>query len=613
MNGRKNLNYTSGGDPRYPGSYRYGREAMFTVSIPDEGDAELLLYRDGEEEPCAVLPLSEKERIGQVNTIRVLLEDDADYTYVYRTKSGLLIDPYAKELRPCPDGIRAVLEPGWTVCESFLSHPYEDSIIYKLHVRGFTMQRKPAVRFPGTFAGLAESIPYLQEFGVNTVLLMPVYAFTEINERAGGYMLDGKLLVKGAADRRRNYWGYTDGFYFSPRPSYSATGHPAKEFADLVAALHDAGISCLLEFYFRNNESARLVTDVLRHWMLLYHVDGFHLVGDGPWSDAVRSDPILKKSKLLVLHADEQLTAPATPPRRREIAVYDQAFRGVMRRFLKGDLDIPVEDVTGMLRRNAATFAYVQNMADQDGFTLADLVSYDEKHNEANGEDNRDGMSSSDSWNCGEEGPTRKVTVRRLREKQLRNALLLLLTAQGTPVLYAGDEEMNTQEGNNNAWCQDNSIGWLTWQTTKSAAQLRDFVRKAIAFRRAHPVLRRAEPLRMADYRSLGFPDISYHSGTAWMMQSPHMRASAGVLYCGGYAECEDGKKDETLYILYNFYWKEQYFALPDAPEGKKWVLAVDTEEQDSFFSEGKALSETETEKREIRVSPRSIRILIAK
>ena len=463
-------------------------------------------------------------------------------------------------------------------------------ILYKLHVRGFSMKRK-GVKAPGTFAGLIEEIPYLKSLGINAVLLMPVYT---------GFHGD------------KNYWGYEEGYYFAPRERYAASGDANREFAELVCALHDADIACIPEFYFREDADARFVTDVLRHWMLRFGVDGFRLAGCGSWLPAVEKDALLSETILLLPEAEEEAFRMGGVFRRRR-AVYRTDFRDVMRRFLKGDIDLPVEDVAALQRRNGVSLSYVNFMADQDGFPMADMVMYEERHNEMNGQENRDGTVANFSWNCGVEGPTRKPSVAALRRKQLRNAMLLLLTSQGIPLLYAGDEAGNTQAGNNNAWCQDNPTGWVTWKQTKEVTAWNAFVRQAIAFRKAHPVLHRSEPLRMADYRETGLPDLSYHCSAAWMQENSSSRVALGVLYGGDYADAEQGKKDDTLYILYNMYWQEQSLALPDAPEGKKWVVLADTATDDVFYPDAKCPKATPRGGKEITMAPRSIRILAAR
>ncbi len=594
---RKTLDCIVLGNPAVSGVVRQASGTQFTASLP-QGDAELYIYKGMEDKPFRVIPLPDEERIGSVSSVLINLPENEVYTYLYKTENGYHIDPYAEGICPVKhDGEiqwRGMVSPEKSVHSHSVHLHFEDMILYKLHVRGFTKNRKGMKAQPGTFAGVRDTIPYLKDLGINAVLLMPAYEFDE---------------GKGS---RKNYWGYAGGYYFAPKYSYSASGNPALEFAEMTDSLHEAGIACLLEFSFGEREDARLVTDVLRHWVMQYHVDGFRLAGEGPWLSAVSKDPLLTKTKILLSYVEENAFPVKTQPDRSK-AVYNTEYRDTMRRFLKGDPEISSEAVSWMLRRNGVTYSYISYFNDQDGFTLADMVAYEERHNEENGEDNRDGNSYNFTWNCGEEGPSRKASVCRLRDKQIRNALLILMTTQSTPMLYAGDEMLNTQNGNNNAWCQDNMTGWTDWKRSKAAAELHDFVKKLIAFRNQHPILRLSEPLRLVDYKACGFPDISYHSHAAWLLESRQLKAALGVLYCGKYAVKTDGTQDDTLYIIYNMYWQKQYFALPEPPAGTSWVLKADTEYGPVFYPEGEEPAIIEDENKQIPAEPRSIRILLAK
>ena len=593
----KNQYKTVPGDPTVMGVTECRKGIQFTVSVP-QGKAELYLFHEKEAEPFRIIPLEEAERTGTVSSILLDLPENETYTYLYRIDGRFHIDPYARAVCPVSGGKdiqwRGMIRPGSLSETAPANVAFQDMFLYKLHVRGFTMQKKGGIKHPGTFAGTAEMIPYLQKLGVNAVLLMPVYEFS-LTDRT-----------------QKNYWGYTGGLYFAPRYAYSASGDPCGEFAGLVDSLHKAGMCCFLEFSFSYDEDPRLVTDVLRYWRLQYHVDGFRLAGNGPWLSSVNQDPLLMDTALFLPEAvEDRITENRLLQKRK--AVYHPEYRDRIRRFLKGDQDISPEDTAWMLRRNGASFTYVQYLADQDGFTLADMVAYEERHNEQNGEENRDGNPYNYTWNCGEEGPSRRAAVCRLRERQLRNAVLLLMTSQSVPMLYAGDEMLNSQGGNNNAWCQDNSTGWTDWKRTKKADEMMRFVEEAAAFRRAHPVLRQAEPLRQVDFKACGLPDISYHSHAAWMHEETRLKAALGVLYSGAYAKRPDGSPDDTMYILYNMYWKTQTFALPEPPAGKQWVLKADTSAESVFYPDGEEPAAVDNKAKEIPVSPRSIRILLAR
>ena len=279
---------------------------------------------------------------------------------------------------------------------------------------------------------------------------------------------------------------------------------------------------------------------------------------------------------------------------------------------MKSDEDM-VDSAMYRLKKNSDFCGTVNYMTSQDGFTLNDLVSYNYRHNDDNGQGNQDGCSYNYSWNCGVEGPTRKAAVKKIREKQLRNAVLLELLSQGIPMIYAGDEFGNSQGGNNNAWCQDNSVGWVDWKAAKRNAGLTEFVRGALAYRASHPILHAGYELRGTDYKALGFPDISFHGERAWYVNKDNASRMFGVMYYDAYAKdrTEEDKKrkfvpQDFIYIAFNFHWEKREFALPNLPQDICWKKVIDTaEDWDNCMKEG-----TEVLCRTATVSPRSIVVL---
>ena len=626
------------GRPEHPGAWSEGNRVGFTVELPEGAEAELLLYREGEELPCQEIPLPEEKRIGLAASVCVEIPAEERLEYNYRVNGHVVSDPCASGIRKTHfrhagsssrkgegtreevdrEEIRCVWQKNYGVKTCLPVIPYEDCIFYKANVRGLTMEKPAGVRHPGTFLGLQEFIPYLKNLGINSLILMPLYEFTEEpSQTESFYLLDDsvKVMQPSGGDQKKNYWGYAEGLYYAPKLSYSATGNPQKEFADLIDALHLAGIQLLPEFYFSPEAGGRQVTDVLRHWLLTYRIDGFHLVGQGDWISTVRTDPLLKKSRILYTDFPASVRElRSKKPQFRNLGIYNLSFEQAMRRFLKGDPDCSPEEIAGLLRRNDSGCGYLNFMADQDGFTMADMVSYGEKHNEENGQNNRDGFDCNYSWNCGEEGPSRKKAVRILRRQQLRNAFLLVMTGQGSPVIYSGDEVLNSQGGNNNAWCQDNTTGWVSWKKSRDTEEMLAFVKKCIGFRKEHPVLRQRQPLRMADYKKTGYPDISYHSHTAWMYESGQTKAGIAVMYSGGYAEKSPGVPDDTIYIAYNMYWRPQFFAVPDLLDGKQWYIKADTFSEEGFYEgDGIVLEKTEGEGKVFEVPPRTVIILVGK
>lgn len=626
------------GRPEHPGAWSEGNRVGFTVELPEGAEAELLLYREGEELPCQEIPLPGEKRIGLAASVCVEIPEGENLEYNYRVNGHVVSDPCASGIRrlhfhhAAPSSVRmgeGTQEPedreeircSWQRSGRVKTHPpvipYEDCVFYKANVRGLTMEKPAGVRHPGTFLGLQEFIPYLKNLGINSLILMPLYEFTEDPAKTEQfYLLDDSVRVRKPAgrSRKKNYWGYAEGLYFTPKLSYSATGNPQQEFAEMTDALHLAGIQLIPEFYFPPEAGGRQVTDVLRHWLLTYRIDGFHLVGRGDWISTVRTDPLLKKSLLLYTDFPDSIREfRSQKPHSRSLGIYNLCFEQAMRRFLKGDPDCAPEEIAGLLRRNDSGCGYLNFMADQDGFTMADMVSYEEKHNEENGQNNCDGSDCNYSWNCGEEGPSRKKAVRALRRQQLRNAFLLVMTGQGSPMLYSGDEVLNSQGGNNNAWCQDNRTGWVTWKKSRDTEEMFAFVKNCITFREEHPVLRQRQPLRMSDYKKTGFPDISYHSHTAWMYESGQTKAGIAVLYSGGYAEKAPGVPDDMIYIAYNMYWRAQSFAVPALPAGGQWYIKADTSSEEGFYAGDGIPLKMPEDKKTFEVPPRTVVILIGK
>ena len=261
------------------------------------------------------------------------------------------------------------------------------------------------------------------------------------------------------------------------------------------------------------------------------------------------------------------------------------------------------------IRRNPDSYAVINYMASQDGFTLNDVVTYNYRHNEANQENNQDGSSYNYSWNCGVEGPSRKMNIRQMRERQVRNAFLMMLLSQGVPMIYGGDEIGNSQNGNNNAYCQDNSVGWIDWKGLKKNEALFEFVKNAIAFRKEHPILHIPGKLHGVDYQTRGLPDVSLHGERAWYLNSENTSRLLGILYCGAYAKRADGSADESVYIACNFHWEDRVLALPNLAGNKKWKKVIDTsamKENGFFHEDGKEY------KKKLEIAPRTIVVLLA-
>lgn len=599
------------GDPVVPGVNKKKNGINFAVEVPGDTEASLVLYRKGAAEPETELPFTEEYRTGRMCAMLVTGLRPERYEYNFRIDGKIVQDPFACVIRGREKFGAPLSKDEHEVRCAFLSEkeydwegdtapeiPYSEMILYKIHVRGYTRQAKLALRKRGTFAGLTEMIPYWKELGINAVELMPAYEFQECVQ--ADYAVN--LAVRKKSDDRINYWGYTRGFYFAPKESYCATKEPDREFRDMIRALHKAGIECIMEMYFPKGTPSLQMIRSLWFWKLYYHVDGFHLLGDGVQQDVIEHDPILYGTKKLFSNVSGEADAE------NMLAEYNAGFMLDMRRFLKSDEGM-ISGAEFHVRRNTGNFGTVNYMATQDGFTLYDTVSYNYRHNEANGEDNRDGSEFNYSWNCGVEGSTRKTVVRRMREQQMRNAFLMLMLSQGTPMIYGGDEFANSQAGNNNVWCQDNPTGWTDWKNARRHTGLSSFVKEAIAFRKNHPILHMPKEMRGVDYMAKGFPDVSVHGERAWFLNRDNTSRLLGIMYCGAYAQKDDGTEDDFLYIGMNFHWEKRNIALPNLPDGMNWKKIADTSEMgEPWFRE-----QEEPYKKSVKINPRTIVVLTAR
>ncbi|MCH5267036.1 MAG: alpha-amylase [Lachnospiraceae bacterium] len=554
---------------------------QFAVYLPGRKKCYLKLYRKGKKSPEYCIELKEEYRMGSVYFVYLELTElnsnislarllTEEYEYIYEADGIDIIDPYAAGISGRERwNRRGKLPLRGKICltdfdwggDCILRKPFHELVLYQLHPRGFTKHSSSGVKEPGTFAGLQEKIPYMKELGVNGVLLLPVYEFEE---------MQGEKI---------NYWGYGTGdtYYFSPKAAYSSNEQVDTEFKQTVKKLHQNGIEVLLDFYFVPGTNLNQMTDCLRHWVLNYHVDGFRVNTEVMPSIALASDPILSGVKLLSSYWDSRMLSDAGIHHTgNTFAEYNEGFMNDARRFLKSD-EGQVEMFYKRFYRHPENAAVINFMTHVNGFTMMDLVSYDIKHNESNGERNADGTEYNYSWNCGVEGKSRKKAVHDQRMRQIRNAFLMLLCSQGTPMILAGDEFGNTQDGNNNPYCHDDTVTWLNWKETKTGQQIREYVKKLIAFRKEHPVLRRETQPHLMDTLSCGIPDLSAHGLQTWRPDFSNYSRMLGILLSGKYARRKDGTEDDSLYIIINMFWENKSFDLPTLPDGREWFAAIET------------------------------------
>lgn len=546
-----------------------------------------------------------------------------------------LLDPWAREVSDALWDREANREHGLTSIrgkvvdtdgydwegDEPLRRPLESTIIYELHVRGFTRHPTSGVASPGTFRGLIEKIPYLVSLGVTDVELLPVMAF------------DAQDVPPGAAARgNRNYWGYSPYGFFAPHPHYAAGRDARNEFRDLVKALHRAGIGVILDvvlnhtaeggadgpvisfkgfgnevFYHLDPEDrsayrdftgcgntinanhplvARFLLNCLEHWVREMHVDGFRLdlasvLSRGEDGEPMHHAPVLWSMEFSDALARARLIAEAWDasglyqvgdfPGYRWLE-WNGQYRDTLRRFLRaesgllGDVATRITGSSDLYGRNGRRPTNSVNFVTcHDGFTLYDLVSYDHKHNDANGEGNLDGGNHDFSWNSGVEGRTDDESVLRLRDQRARNFVCLLLLSQGVPMLLAGDERLHTQDGNNNAYCQDNELSWIDWSTDPRADAMRRFVTEMISLRKRHPSLQRS---RFIDPEAAGRGGIRWH-GKA--LDAPTWDDPEARVLCFTLAGLSD--REPALHVMINMSGDALDLPLPDGA----WRRLVDT------------------------------------
>ncbi len=543
-----------------------------------------------------------------------------------------------------------------------LEIPEKDLVIYELHVRSFTRDDSSGVRHPGTFAGLTEKIPYLKELGVNCVELMPVFEFDEFeNSREVG----GRTLYNYWGYSTVCFFAPKAGFAAS-----APFGMEADELKHLIKKFHQNGIEVILDVVFNhtaegnengpyisyrgidnrtyylltpdgwyynfsgcgntmncNNPVTRgMVLDALRYWVSAYHVDGFRfdlasiLSRDEagapmvypPLLERIANDAVLGKSLLIAEAWDAGgLYQVGSFPAFGRFSEWNGKYRDCLRRFIKGSGESAPElyrRIRGSddLYRFRGPRASINFVTCHDGFTLYDLVSYNEKHNEANGENNNDGCNDNESWNCGVEGDTKDPQIIDLRKRQMKNMLTILLTSRGIPMLLSGDEFANTQWGNNNAYCQDSEISYIIWSLFDKNKDLFEYVKNLVALRNEYPVIR--ENSFDLGNNGTGYPELSFHSAKPWQLDEGASNLCFSYMYAQDHARAGT-KKDAFIYVAVNAYWEDVYYELPIIPQGMKWHLRLSS--SGDVYSKGK--EKTLGDQGSFMLGARSTLVLIAK
>ncbi len=676
-----------------PGFFRmYGacvasNGVSFTINSHGATRCTLLLFKPQAPKPYARIPFPDSYRIGDTYSMLVydIKPDEFEYAFSfdgpYEPAKGLLfneenvlLDPYSRAVTgqrkwgEKPEGGKDFEYRARVVKSSFdwgnikqLEQPFEDLVIYEIHVRGYTKDKSSGVSAPGTFAGLKDKIPYLKDLGINAVELMPIFEFDEMESAR---VVDGVQLY--------NYWGYNTVSFFAPNTSYAFNeehNHEGNELKSLIKALKENGIEVILDVVFNHTAEGNemgpcfsfkgidnnvyymltpdahyynfsgcgnvmncnhpvvrnFIIDCLRHWAIEYRVDGFRFdlasilgrdqngapMANPPILESLAFDPVLGKMKLIAEAWDAGgLYQVGSFPSWNRWAEWNGRYRDDMRSFLKGDDGMAGNAITRITGsrdlyspESRGHKASVNFLTCHDGFTLYDLYSYNEKHNEKNGWNNTDGDNNGHSWNCGAEGETDDPNVNGLRRRLIKNAFAALLCSRGPAMFFAGDEFCNTQFGNNNAYCQDNIISWLDWGRLEEFKEIHDFVRHMIQFRKEHPILR-----KMTKPSSCQFPEISVHNGTPFNASTDYKTKLIGIMYAG---RNEEDTEDDIVFYCMNAYWEPLVMQLPVLPNGKHWH--VDTNTNAEYFD-----GEDFTEKTEllgvntIRVPARTTIILVA-
>ncbi|MBU0676299.1 MAG: glycogen debranching protein GlgX [Proteobacteria bacterium] len=624
----------------------------------------LLFFKSGAGEQCAEIVLDPvTNRTG--NIWHTLVHDlDPGLRYGYRVEGPwdpqgaghhfkgdqILLDPYARALTggsvwgeeyhrtSTADPYASYQRRCCLITDEFdwegdrpLGIPLKDSVIYELHVRGFTRHSTSGVEYPGTYQGIVEKIPYLKDLGITAVELLPI---TEFNEN--------ELITRNPRTkvRLKNLWGYSPLAFFAPKAAYAVNGrngNQVNEFKAMVKALHQAGIEVILDIVFNHTAEGgadgpvysfrgldnsiyyilgkdleylnfsgcgntmncnhplvrSLIMDCLRYWVVEMHVDGFrfdlasvlgrdskgHVLENPPMIEQIAEDPVLAGTKIIAEAWDAsglyQVGSFSPHPRWAE---WNGRFRDDVRAFMAGHdntVSVLATRISGSAdlyqRHGLAPFNSINFITSHDGFTLADLVAYERKHNKENGEDNRDGDNNNVSWNSGVEGECHDPRVIALRARRVRTLAIILFLSQGTPMMVAGDEFGRSQQGNNNAYCQDNSVSWLNWNLLEENRSLHHFFRMLIDLRHRHPIFRRAD---FFHERPPGSEEIRWQGLAPDAPDWSPKNKTLGLTLLGGEAT---ERWDDDFVILLNGGLKQATFTLPIPPAGRKWHRLINT------------------------------------
>ena len=638
----------------------HGKLTNFSLFSRHAESVSLHLFKSGETDAWAKLEFDpQRNKTGEIWHITIVdVPKGTEYGYLLKgvddphgeghcyDSETLVLDPYCHSLSNCEVWGEEKKLKGRTKqgrrftrrCvvkqDTFAWHgdrplniPLKDSVIYEMHVRGFTQHESSGVKNPGTYRGVIEKIPYLKKLGITAVELMPVTEFIEC---------EALFKDPDSGEYLKNYWGYNPICFFAPKASYAASGGTSEqitEFKEMVCCLHEAGIEVILDVVFNHTGEGdyagttysfrgidnviyyllgpnkeymnysgcgntincnhplvrNFIMDCLRYWVVEMHVDGFRfdlasilgrsptgeILSNPPMVEQIAEDPVLANTKIIAEAWDAagvyQVGSFST---HRRWAEWNGRFRDDLRGFMCGkensvaDLATRIAGSSDLYQWSSRTpYNSINFVTSHDGFTLADLVSYNDKHNERNGEQNRDGDNHNISWNSGFEGETDDPAILNLRQCRAKTMAVLLMVSQGVPMLVAGDEFGRSQQGNNNGWCQDNELSWVNWQDEKNNSGLKDFFTKLIRLRKQHHIFRRS------DFFADGEAGISWWGEGAKEQRWDSSVKSLGFILHGHGVK---GLPDNDFVIMVNSGLETVSFTLPSLEVGQ-WCQLIDT------------------------------------
>jgi len=585
-----------------------------SVYLPHKNEAGLCIYDDSKELIETII-FDSALSTGNYFVLFIKGLNINNLYYRFISDGEIIIDKYSKIIignetfgkEICDSDLYCSLLKSKTVTDwnkdKCVEIPYNNTILYSCHVRGITKNdltvKNKNIR--GTFKALENKIEYFRDLGITSLVLLPIVERIEKKTVSGteisnDFKKDNKVTTL-------NYWGFGDAYNFAIKKSYCYSEDSVYEFKHFIKKLHDNNMECILSFdLFGKTESE--VSYILKYWITEYHIDGFRLFVSKDIGAYIIKDSFYDNTKLIF---NEFFDVPDNKNKKyKNIAFINSDFMLTARRFIKSDEDI-VSMMSYLTKANNNKYALINTISDFNGFTLNDLVSYDRKHNEINLENNEDGTDYNYSWNCGFEGETDKKSVIKLRTKQCVNLMMLLFLSQGTPMLTGGDEWLNSNNGNNNPYCQDNNIGWINYDKNARNKAFYSFVKSIITFRLNYSILHQPFELKAVDYISCKLPDISFHGKEAYCFDNNPASREFAVLYCGDYAKQYIKHKENSIYILFNMHWDEKEFSLPVQDKKHKYSLVCSSDDNlKDLFTYEKTISD----KASLTVKGRSITVL---